>query len=595
MTAVAMAFKLVLLFQVWLALTSLCGATSKSYNNPIISGFAPDPSCVRVEEQFFCVSSSFSAFPGIPVYTSRDLVNWQQIGNVLSRPEQVPDLATISTSTGGIWACTIRFHDGMFFVITTLVKDQEPQDSLARWQNVIFTNKDIWANNGNGWSDPVFFDFQGYDTSVFWDDDGKTYMQGSHYWRVFPAIQQFEIDLATGKNLTEPITIWNGTGGMAPEGPHVYRRKDGYYLLIAEGGTGLGHMVTMAKAPQITGPYTSYENNPVWTNVNTSLYLQTVGHADLFTDAAGNWWGVALSTRNGTVNYPMGRETVLAPAVWEEGKFPVVNGAVPGHVYINMTGPLPPTRSPTSNDHTDPLVGHSQHISFPTRTNAPLSSLPRQLVYYRHPDFSRFTVSPKGHPGTLQIMGSAENITGNGAIGTSTFISRRQDAVEFTAEASLDFAPNLKNSAVENEEAGMTLFIQRLQHFDLGVVVKRNPTTKALQKFIQLRTITANSSADGLSDAFSQPGSALLPDNVTSLRLRVQAVNASTYAFSYAETRNGKVVGNHWETVGFGAAREVSGGFTGTLVGMYATGNGHNSTTPALFSEFTYDPVRGVF
>lgn len=128
---------------------------------------------------------------------------------------------------------------------------------------VIFTNKDIWANNGNGWSDPVFFDFQGYDTSVFWDDDGKTYMQGSHYWRVFPAIQQFEIDLDTGKNLTEPVTIWNGTGGMvsaglssaesttknlrrleAPEGPHIYRRKDGYYLLIAEGGTGLGHMVT---------------------------------------------------------------------------------------------------------------------------------------------------------------------------------------------------------------------------------------------------------------------------------------------------------------------------------------------------------------
>lgn len=246
-----------------------------------------------------------------------------------------------------------------------------------------------------------------------------------------------------------------------------------------------------------------------------------------------------------------------------------------------MTGPLPPTRSvgsiyvsiftdfltrfpqPTSNDHTDPLVGHSQHISFPTRTNAPLSSLPRQLVYYRHPDFSRFTISPKGHPGTLQIMGSAENITGNGAIGTSTFISRRQDAVEFTAEASLDFAPNLKNPAVENEEAGMTLFIQRLQHFDLGIVVKRNANNQTLQKFIQLRTITANSSADGLSDAFSQPGSALLPDNVTSLRLRVQAVNASTYAFSYAETRNGKVVGNHWETVGFGAAREVSGGFTG--------------------------------
>lgn len=140
---------------------------------------------------------------------------------------------------------------------------------------------------------------------------------------------------------------------------------------------------------------------------------------------------------------------------------------------------------------------------------------------------------------------------------------RRQDAVEFTAEASLEFSPDLTKPVVEGEEAGMTLFIQRLQHFDLGVIVKRNPTTKALQKFIQLRTITANSSADGMSDAFSQPGSAPLPDDATSLRLRVQAVNASTYAFSYAEMRDGNVVGNHWTTVGFGAAREVSGGFTG--------------------------------
>lgn len=160
-------------------------------------------------------------------------------------------------------------------------------------------------------------------------------------------------------------------------------------------------------------------------------------------------------------------------------------------------------------------------------------------------------------------MGSSENITGNGGRGTSSFILRRQDAVEFTAEASLEFSPDLKNPTVENEEAGVTLFIQRMQHFDLGVIVKRNPTTKALQKFIQLRRVTFHSSPNGLSDAYSRPGSFSLSDDVTSLRLRVQAVHASTYAFSYVEMKDGKNVNERWTIVGYGNATEVSGGFTG--------------------------------
>lgn len=244
----------------------------KAYNNPIISGFAPDPSCIRVNEQYFCVTSSFSVFPGIPVYTSRDLVQWQQIGNVLSRPEQLPHLALVNQTTGGIWAATICEHDGTFFVTSTLVFDGEPQTNPDRWDNLIFTTKDIFANNGNGWSDPVHFSFYGYDTSLFWDDDGSVYVQGSHAWHIFPAIQQYKIDVSTGNALSEPIILWNGTGGLAPEAPHVYKRDDGYYLMIAEGGTGVGHMVTMAKSLNIAGPYTGYTHNPVLTNANTTEY-----------------------------------------------------------------------------------------------------------------------------------------------------------------------------------------------------------------------------------------------------------------------------------------------------------------------------------
>ncbi|KAI5123809.1 hypothetical protein M0805_009104 [Coniferiporia weirii] len=561
-----------------------------SYNNPIISGFAPDPSCIRVGDQYFCVNSSFSAFPGIPVYTSRDLVQWKQIGNVLSRQEQLPALSTINTTTGGIWAATIRHHDGTFYVTTTLVKDYEPVGAIEEWDNLIFTTTDIFANNGNGWSDPVHFTFPGYDTSLFWDDDGTVYVQGSHYWRVYPAIQQFVIDLKTGESLSgDPVTIWTGTGALAPEGPHIYKRDDGYYLLIAEGGTGVGHMVTVARAKNITGPYTPYANNPVLTNANTTDYLQTVGHADLFQDTAGNWWAVALATRNATVNYPMGRETVLVPVVWEENEFPVFNGATPGRTHVQMSGPLPPKKSPTLLLTSDPLVGHTQTIDF-----LPGVPLPRQLVYYRYPDFSRFEVSPPGHEGTLSILGSAANITGSGGAGTSTFIARRQDALEFTATATLAFAPDLQNADVEDEEAGLTLFIQRVQHFDLGVVALSDagPGSEngTLKKYVRLRTIDANATADGMHDAYSQPGIVQLADGTDTIELKVQALNATTYAFSYATKSGGP-----WTVVGYGAAREVSGGFTGSLVGMYATGNGKNSTTPAYFSDFIYDPVQGVY
>lgn len=166
-------------------------------------------------------------------------------------------------------------------------------------------------------------------------------------------------------------------------------------------------------------------------------------------------------------------------------------------------------------------------------------------------------------------MGSAENITGNGGLGTSTFIARRQDALEFTAEVTLEFNPNLGDTSVEGEEAGMTLFIQRTQHFDLGVMTTRTMGDNngsgdgRLQRVILLRTIDANSSADGLSDPLSQPGTIPLPDDIGPLRLKVQALNASTYAFSYADRNSENIAHDNWTIVGYGEASEVSGGFTG--------------------------------
>ncbi|KAF8645880.1 hypothetical protein AX16_007538 [Volvariella volvacea WC 439] len=554
------------------------------YRNPIIPGFSPDPSCINVQDIYYCVTSSFNAFPGIPVYASRDLVQWRQIGNVLSRPEQLPQLASVTSATGGIWAPTLRHHNGTFYVTTTLVFDQLAIDDPNRWQNVIFTVEDIWANNGNGWSDPMFFSFPGYDTSLFWDEDGKVYVQGSHYWRVLPAIQQYEIDLETRESLSgSPVTIWTGTGGMAPEGPHIYKKDEFYYLLIAEGGTGIGHMVTMARATSIHGPYDPCPLNPLLTNANTTEYLQTLGHADLFQDSNGNWWSVALATRNATVNFPMGRETILVPVVWEEGEYPVFNPSNPGRSFINMEGPLPPRAPPPNTPTQDIIVGANQFIKF-TKD----AELPRQLLYFRYPEWSSFSTSDSTIPNSLAILGSAENVTGTlPTVGTSTFIARRQDHVQFTSSVALNFEPQ-----ADGEEAGMTLFLQKRQHFDLGVVRLGG------KDYVRLKTVTANSTQEGMVDPISKPGIVELehngsPSGAKTLELKVQAVNASWYEFSFRGTGFREPL--PWTIVGYGAASQVCGGFTGTLVGLFATGNGRNSTTPAYFSDWDYVVNPNVF
>ncbi|THW74859.1 glycoside hydrolase family 43 protein, partial [Aureobasidium pullulans] len=161
-----------------------CLASNTTYTNPILPGFHPDPSCIFVKEwdnTFFCASSSFEAFPGIPIHASKDLQNWKLIGNVFNRPEQLPDLAFTNRSTSGIWAPAIRYHDDTFWLVTTLVFDNKTQNDSSRWDNIIFKTQNPY--NQSSWSIPVHFPFEGYDTSPFWDDDGKTYMTGSHAYR----------------------------------------------------------------------------------------------------------------------------------------------------------------------------------------------------------------------------------------------------------------------------------------------------------------------------------------------------------------------------------------------------------------------------
>lgn len=276
--------------------------------HPVIPGFHPDPSVCRVGDDYYLACSSFEYVPGVPLFHSRDLVHWRQIGNVLDRPGQLR-LPWDTPSSAGIYAPTLRHRDGRFWLITTNVS--EGGGNLL-----------VCATDPAGpWSDPVPLPgVPGIDPDLAWDEDGAC-------WVTVAGISQVRIDPYTGETFGEPRPLWSGTpGAKAPEAPHLYHVGDHWYLLIAEGGTERGHAVSVARGPAPTGPFEPCPANPVLTHRSTDEPVQNTGHADLVQAPDGTWWMVFLGVRprGGTPGWHvLGRETFLAPVTWEDG-WPVV-------------------------------------------------------------------------------------------------------------------------------------------------------------------------------------------------------------------------------------------------------------------------------
>jgi hypothetical protein len=279
---------------------------------PIVAGFHPDPTICRVGEDYYLAHSSFEYFPGAPIFHSRDLVTWTQIGNILSRRSQFH--AGTSGPSTGIYGSTLRHHDGRFWFITTNVSDFESGQVI------------VHATDPAGpWSDPVTVpEAIGIDPDLCWDDDGTCYLT----WHVLDfsvggqGIRQAPIDLDTGTLLEPHYPVWQGSGMPMAEGPHLYRIGDLWYLLLAEGGTERGHCVTVARASSPRGPFESYPLNPVFTHRSSSHPVQNVGHADLVQTPSGEWAAVYLGARpRGSTPgfHVLGRETFLAGITWIDG------------------------------------------------------------------------------------------------------------------------------------------------------------------------------------------------------------------------------------------------------------------------------------
>lgn len=497
------------------------------YKNPILPGFYPDPSVCAAQGKYYMVNSSFEYFPSLPIFESSDLVHWHQIGHVIEAHNAVT-LRQGAPNRTGMYAATIRFHLGRFYVVCTNVAHGEKDDG-----NFIVSTEDP---NGP-WSAPIFMDFPGIDPSLFFDDDGAVYYTGTH-----GDIYICKIDIATGKRLETPKPIWGGTGGCAPEGPHIYKVNGWYYLMISEGGTELGHMVTISRSKSPYGPYESYENNPILSNRSKDTPIKATGHADLIVDNFGQWWAVCLGIR--TISYPfrhnLGRETMLVPVSWE-GEWPVM-----GHRGLVEETVVVDRKSSTMQMNT-----HTENRLYDFAKT--YQDLHWNQIY--HPEGDCVVITEHG----LQLLGNLYTLSDPKPM---AWYGRRQCHHNCTIETVLDFNP------LENNEAGLTVYLNNNHHYEIAVTRLGGNRQLILRRQIgTLKNIEKS-----------------VPLDETTVTLRIES-DKEQYRFYYLHH-------GVFEKLGEGETQylttEVGGCFTGNYFALYATGNGQMSTVPACFKTFRY-------
>ncbi|ABS04007.1 glycoside hydrolase family 43 protein [Kineococcus radiotolerans] len=279
-------------------------------HTPIIPGFYPDPSICRVGQTYYTAHSSFEYVPGVPLFSSTDLVTWTQVGNALVRSAQLTPSA--GSANSGVYAPTLRHGRGKFWLVTTDVAQ------MTRGHFIVSAH-----DPAGPWSDAVFVEGAlGVDPDLMWDDDGVCHLTWKSFDVRCPGIVSAVVDPEAGRLLTEPIPLWQGLGLQAPEGPHLYRIDGWWYLLLAEGGTERGHAVTMARARDLHGPWQEAPVNPVLTHRSTEHPVQNVGHADLVQRPDGSWAMVFHGVRargQSPLFHVNGRETFIAGLEWVDG------------------------------------------------------------------------------------------------------------------------------------------------------------------------------------------------------------------------------------------------------------------------------------
>lgn len=475
--------------------------------HPVLPGFHPDPSVCRVGEDYFLACSSFEYFPGVPVFHSRDLVRWRQVGNALDRPSQLR--LSRASSSGGVYAPTLRHHDGRFWLITT--------NASAEGGNLLVTATDP----AGPWSEPVMLPgVPGIDPDLAWDEDGTC-------WCTVAGVSQVRLDPDTGKILGEPHRIWSGTpGAKAPEAPHLFRIGEFWYLLIAEGGTERGHAVSIARGSAPSGPFEACPANPILTHRGVEHPVQNTGHADLVQGPDGSWWMVFLGVRPGGVTpgwHVLGRETFLAPVEWVDG-WPVV-----GEVVSDFSAVPWPVQEPEAE---------------PVRDDFDADALRPLWISLR--DRPENLCSTTEQPGWLTLRARGDSLD----VADVVFVGRRQQHPACRAEVLIDASAGHGGLAVRLDE-----------HHHYEIEAGGDGEVRVIARIGPLRTTVA-------SHAVAR-GPLTLSVLITENHAEDPRTGPDTVSFAVTDPHGESTIlaaldGRYLST-------EVAGGFTGRVIGMYAT------------------------
>jgi len=510
------------------------------YYNPIIAGFYPDPTIIRVGGDFYVATSSFAYFPGVPIFHSKDLVNWTQIGHILDRPSQLNlDSAGVSR---GIFAPSLSHHDGTFYMITTLVD---------RGGNFFVTA----TNPAGPWSDPIWLrELDGIDPSFFFDDDGKVYILnngppvGTPLYEGHRAIWMQEYDMAAKKLVGARSVIVNGGVDLAKkpiwiEAPHIFKRDGAYYLICAEGGTADQHSEVVFRSDSVHGPYVPYGGNPILTQRHLDptrpFPVETTGHADFVETPNGEWWAVFLGTRNyGRDLFNTGRETFLLPVRWVDG-WPVILTGRNTVAYVHARPKLPAQPKPA--------VPHSGNFAFRDEFDA--TSLAPYWMLLRTSRERWYDLTSA--PGSITIRARP---VGLGDRDQPSFIGRRQQHGWASASAAMTYAPGQPGDA-----AGLVAFHDEAHYYFLAVADSGGQPVIRLEKRAGQAT-----PAEGTVVA-SQP-IRLSPNSP--IYLRIQARD-DRYDFYYG-TRLDEWTLLAGDADGTILSTKSARSFVGTVFGMYA-------------------------
>ncbi|RVX41452.1 alpha-N-arabinofuranosidase [Nonomuraea polychroma] len=511
-----------------------------TFRNPVLPGCYPDPSVCRVGADFYLVTSSFAYYPGIPLFHSRDLVEWRQLTHVLNRPGQLP-LEGLDVSDG-VWAPTIRHHDGTFYVVSTLARNR--QGALT----FIVTAQDP----AGPWSDPIPLEAEGIDPSLFFDDDGRCWLTACR-----DAVEDGpgelwmrELDLERLKLVGPTHVLWRGAvRGAWVEAPHLYRRDGVYYLIAAEGGTGSNHSVTAARSDVVTGPYATDPRSPLLTHRHRSPDepIQNVGHVDLVETPDDETWAVALGVRPIDGTHTLGREVFLVPVTW--GAHGPVFAPESGRVRLSER--LPSIASGRPGDDS----------AIVRRTSFDEPALGLEWNSLRGPVGNRIRPSAVGKGIDIDLAPEPLSSTG-----VPAFIARRQQHVRFRAQTRISFA-----AEHPSEEAGLAVFQNQDHHATLALTVDGGGRAQAVLT---------------VRDAGTSTRVASVPVTAGNALFAVEGDEAG-YTFRLSDD-------DGWislATIGRSFfSTERAGGFVGVYLGLYGTSNDRASQGRARVHWFDYQP-----